>query len=145
MLESRIGDVIGQQELLRLPLGARVAEAAKRMAERHVGAVLVCEGETIQGIFTERDMLERVVAGNLSPDGTLLQDVMTNEPASIASEGTLLQAIFAMRERKTRHLLVTHGGEIDGIVSVHDLLRALVDASLEERQQFEDLWEGFPV
>jgi len=145
MLDSSIGDVIGQQELLRLPLGTSVAEAAERMAERHVGAVLVCEGKTIRGIFTERDMLERVVAANLSPGATRLQEVMTADPASIASEGTLLEAIFAMRERMTRHLLVTHGGEVDGIISVHDLLRAVVDASLEERKQVEDLWEGFPV
>ena len=145
MLDSRVGDVIGQQELLRLTLATSVAEAAKRMAERHVGAVLVCEGETIRGIFTERDMLERVVAGDRPPGATLLQEVMTANPASITSEGTLLEAIFAMRERMTRHLLVTHGGEVDGIVSVHDLLRAVVDDSLEERQQVEDLWDGFPV
>jgi len=145
MLESRIADVIGHQELLRLPFGTSVAEAAKRMTERHIGAVLVCEGEAVRGIFTERDMLERVVATDLPPGATLLQEVMTEDPASIASDGTLLEAIFAMRERLTRHLLVTHGDRVDGIVSVRDLLRAVVDASLQERQQVEDLWEGFPI
>ena len=145
MLDSRISDVIGRQELLRMPLDTNVAEAAKRMTERHVGAMLVCEGAAMRGIFTERDMLERVVATGFSPGTTLLRDVMTQDPASIASDGTLLQAIFAMREHLTRHLLVTHGGQVVGIISVRDLLRAVVDASLAERQQIDDLWDGFPV
>lgn len=145
MLDSKVADVIGKQELLRLPLDTSVAEAAKRMAERHVGAMLVCEGEAMCGIFTERDMLERVVAADLSPGATLLKDVMTPDPASIAAGDTLLDAIFAMKERLTRHLLVERGDEVVGIVSVRDLLRAMVDSRLEERQQVTDLWEGFPV
>ena len=145
MLDSKVADVIGKQELLRLPLDTSVAEAAKRMAERHVGAMLVCEGEAMRGIFTERDMLERVVAADLSPGATLLKDVMTPDPASIAAGDTLLDAIFAMKERLTRHLLVERGEEVVGIVSVRDLLRAMVDSRLEERQQFTDLWGGFPV
>ena len=145
MLDSKVADVIGKQELLRLPLDTSVAEAAKRMAERHVGAMLVCEGEAMRGIFTERDMLERVVAADLSPGATLLKDVMTPDPAGVAPDDTLLEAIFVMKERLSRHLLVQQGDQVIGIVSVRDLLRAVVDSRLEERQQFTDLWEGFPV
>lgn len=145
MLESRVIDVIGKQELLRLPPNTSVAEAAKRMAERHVGAMLVCEGEAMLGIFTERDMLERVVAADLPPGDTVLSEVMTPDPASIGAGETLLDTIFAMRERLTRHLLVRQGAEVVGIVSVRDLLRAVVESSLEERQRRDDLWEGFPV
>jgi len=50
-----------------------------------------------------------------------------------------------MKEQLTRHLMVKHGDEVIGIISVRDLLRVVVDLSLEERQQFTDLWEGFPV
>ena len=145
MLESKIADVIGKQELLRLSPDTSVAEAAKRMAERHVGAMLVCEGEAMRGIFTERDMLERVVAADLSPSSISLEEVMTPDPASIAADETLLQAIFAMKEHLTRHLLVTRGDDLIGIVSVRDLLRAVVDSRLAERQRFADLWDGFPV
>ncbi len=145
MLESKIGDVIGKQELLQLSAEASVAEAAKHMAQRHVGAMLVCEGEAMCGIFTERDMLERVVAADLSPGSTLLREVMTPDPASIAAQATLLQAIFAMKTHFTRHLLVRRGDDLIGIVSVRDLLRAVVDSRLEERQRFDDLWDGFPV
>ena len=145
MLESRVIDLIGNQELLRLPPDTSVAEAAKRMAQRHVGAMLVCEGEAMRGIFTERDMLERVVAADLSPGATLLKDVMTPDPASIAAGDTLLQAIFAMKERLTRHLLVEQDDQVIGIVSVRDLLRAVVDSRLEDSRRLDDLWDGFPV
>ena len=145
MLESKVADVIGKQDLLRLSADTSVAEAAKQMAAHHVGAMLVCEGEALRGIFTERDMLERVVAADLAPGATLLKEVMTPDPASIAAEETLLQAIFAMKERLTRHLLVTRGEDLVGIVSVRDLLRAVVESRLEERQRFDDLWDGFPV
>lgn len=145
MLNSTIGSIIGTQELLRLPTDTDVAEAAKQMSRRHVGAMLVYEGDRMCGIFTERDMLERVVAADLSPGATKLGDVMTPEPAAISAGDTVLQAVLAMKERLTRHLLVTRGEQIIGIVSVRDLLRAMVDAHLEDRQLFEDLWEGFPV
>ena len=145
MLESPVSDAIGEQDLLRLSPDTSVAMAAQRMAERHVGAMLVCEGETMQGIFTERDLLERVVAAGRTPAATLLEEVMTPDPASIGPGDSLLQAIFAMKERRTRHLLVKRDGEVVGIVSVRDLFRALVQASIEERQRLDDLWEGFPV
>lgn len=145
MLDSPVADAIGEQDLLRLSPDTSVATAARRMAERHVGAMLVCEGGTMQGIFTERDLLERVVAAGRPPETTLLVDVMTPDPASIGRSESLLQAIFAMKERRTRHLLVKHDGEVVGIVSVRDLFRALVQASIEERRRLDDLWEGFPV
>ncbi len=145
MLERKIAEVMGTQELLQLSPDTSVAEAAKRMAKHHVGAMLVCEGEAMCGIFTERDMLERVVAADLSPGSTLLKEVMTPDPASIAAHATLLQAIFAMKTHLTRHLLVRRGDDLIGIVSVRDLLRAVVDSRLEERQRVADLWDGFPV
>ncbi len=145
MLENKIADVIGRQSLLRLSPDTSVAVAARQMAEHHVGAMLVCEGDVMCGIFTERDMLERVVAANLSPGSTLLQDVMTPDPAAISESETLVQTIFAMKERRTRHLLVKRGDKVVGMISVHDLLRAVVDSSLAEQQQLDALWEGFPV
>ncbi len=145
MLENKVADVIERRDLLRLPPDTTVADAAKSMAEHHVGAMLVCEETDVRGIFTERDMLERVVAVGLAPKDTRLADVMTPDPASIADSEKLLAVIFAMKERRTRHLLVTHNDSVVGMVSVHDLLRVVVDSSLAERQRLDDLWEGFPV
>jgi len=145
MLQRKIVELIGDQELLRMPVEASVTEAAKRMAKRHIGAMLVCEGEEMCGIFTDRDMLERVVAAGLAPGETPLREVMTPDPVSIGPGGTVLEAIFTMKAQMTRHLLVKDGGRVVGIISVRDLLRSVVDENVEERQQFDDLWEGFPV
>ncbi len=145
MLQRKIVELIGDQELVRMPVDASVTEAAQRMASRHVGAMLVCEGEEMRGIFTDRDMLERVAAAGLPPADTPLREVMTPDPVSIGPGDTVLEAIFAMKSQMTRHLLVKDGGRVVGIISVRDLLRSVVDESVEERKQFEDLWQGFPV
>ena len=145
MLDSEIGDLIGRKRLLQMQPDSTVAEAATKMVDRHVGAVLVYEDTALRGIFTERDMLERVVAPNLSPGEVLLKEVMTLDPGSVDSRETLLQAISTMKERMTRHLLVKRGYEVVGIVSVSDLLRAVLDSSLDDRRLVDDLWEGFPV
>ena len=145
MLERKIVDLIGNQELQRMPVDANVADAAQRMAAHHVGAMLVCEGERMCGIITDRDVLERVVAAGLAPGDTRLAEVMTPDPVSIAPDDTVFQAIFAMKAQMTRHLLVKDRDRVVGIISVRDLLRSVVDESVEERQQFEDLWQGFPV
>ena len=131
--------------LLQLPPETSVRAAAELMAGRHVGAVLVTAADQLRGIFTERDSLERVVAAGLSPDNTALEAVMTEDPVSIGPDDSVLSAIFTMKEQRTRHLTVRDGGRVIGIISVRDLLRAVVDEKQESRHQLSDLWDGFPV
>lgn len=145
MLEQRIEDVLGPQTLLRMSADSSVTSAAKVMADHHVGAMLVSEGDEISGIFTERDLLERVVAPGLPAYSTPLRAVMTHSPASIAPQDTLLTAVISMRQHLTRHLLVKKAGEVVGIVSVRDILRAVVDTMTEDQQRLDHLWQGFPV
>ena len=145
MLDREIAGLIERQDLLRLAEETKVADAAKQMAARRVGAVLVCAGDCVTGIFTERDMLDRVVAAGLSPEGVALKKVMTPEPASIGPRDSVCSAIFAMKQQGSRHLTVKERGEILAIVSVRDLLRAVVEESVGNRQVLDDLWEGFPV
>ena len=145
MLDRKVSGLIEGQELLRLAGETTVIEAARQMSARHVGAILVCEADKVRGIFTERDMLDRVVAGGLSPDKAVLSDVMTPDPAFVGPGDTVRSAIFTMKQQRSRHLLVRHRGEVLGIVSVRDLLRSVVEESAENRQVLDDLWEGFPV
>ncbi len=145
MLKQEIADFITKQDILRMPPSCTVADTAACMAERHLGAVLVADGEKLHGIFTERDLLEKVVARNREPEDTKLVDVMTLDPAFVAPTDTILAAILAMKEQMSRHLLVRDGGRIVGIISVRDILRAIIVERTEDHQQFETLWEGFPV
>ena len=145
MLEQKIEDVLGMQTLLRMSADSSVTSAAKVMADNHVGAMLVSEGDEVCGIFTERDLLERVVAPGLPAYSTPLRSVMTGNPVSISPQDTLLSAVISMRQQLTRHLLVKRAGEVVGILSVRDVLRAVVDTMTEDQQRLDYLWQGFPV
>jgi len=146
MLDREIRSLIENQKLLHMAAGATVSDAAARMADAHVGAMLVCDGaDTVCGVFTERDALVRVVAAGLDPRTTSLGEVMTPDPAAVKPDDTVLSVIFAMKQHRSRHLLVKSGETVMGVVSVRDLLRSLVDDTLEERQILDDLWYGSPV
>lgn len=145
MLETEIKEIIGDQELLTMSRSTNIVDAAKAMARRRVGALLVMDGGKLAGIFTDHDMIERVVGAGMVPKETLLREAMTPDPVSITADDTALQAIFTMRDHGTRHLPVKDGSDLIGIVSVRDLLRSLVNQVINDNQRVEDLWEGFPV
>jgi len=120
MSRKIIPEVVHDQDLLQLPSSATVREAARRMRTRHVGAVLVVSGERLEGIFTERDVVNRVVAEGLDPDGTTLATVMTTNPDTIAPTDTAITALRRMQDGGYRHLPVVDHGHLVGIVSRRD-------------------------
>jgi CBS domain-containing protein len=115
-----IPDVVHDQDLLRLPPTATVREAAREMRARHVGAVLVVAAERLEGIFTERDVVNRIVAEGIDPDRTQLAEVMTRNPDTIGPNDTALEALRRMQDGGYRHLPVVDGGRLVGIVSRRD-------------------------
>ena len=114
-------------ELISLPASASVAEAAAVMAEREVGAVLVMtEDGLVAGIFSERDLLVRVVAGGLDPKATTLSLVMTRD-VKFVTPGTSSEAALAlMHLHRFRHLLVIDGPRVHGLVSMRDLVLQMI-------------------
>jgi CBS domain-containing protein len=139
-MERRIvPDVIGQQQLVMLPSSATVREAAICMSERQVGAVLVTRDGALEGIFTERDLLHRVVAPGRDPNGTHLVEVMTKNPDTIEADGYAIEALSRMSERGYRHLPVLDQGRLVGIVSRRDFLGEeiiLVEEEFGHEQRF---------
>jgi CBS domain-containing protein len=139
-MERRIvPDVIGQQQLVMLPSSATVREAAICMSERQVGAVLVTRDGALEGIFTERDLLQRVVAPGRDPNGTRLVEVMTKNPDTIEADGYAIEALSRMSERGYRHLPVLDQGRLVGIVSRRDFLGEeiiLVEEEFGHEQRF---------
>jgi len=116
------------KDLLTLDADAKLGDAAKRMAERVVGAVVVLEGERLAGILTERDILKAVATG-FEPDSRV-SDWMTRNPETIESDDTTDHAAALMIHGGFRHLPVVDAGEIKGILSIRDLMRvALEDRS----------------
>jgi CBS domain-containing protein len=119
-------DIVRGQSLCCLPPAATVREAAKLMAQRHVGAVMVTEGDRLVGIFSERDLSKKVVAAGADPDRVTLAQAMTPDPDTIAPEGTADDALRMMRDHGYRHLPVTRDGKVVGMVSVRDLYDAVL-------------------
>ena len=139
MQRKIVPDVIGQQQLVMLPSSATVREAAISMSERQVGAVLVTRDGALEGIFTERDLLHRVVAPGRDPNGTHLVEVMTKNPDTIEADDYAIEALSRMSERGYRHLPVLDQGRLVGIVSRRDFLGEeiiLVEEEFGHEQRF---------
>jgi CBS domain-containing protein len=103
---------------------ATALEAAQLMNERHIGSVLVVEGDKMVGIFTERDVLLRIVAAQRDPAATRLEEVMTSKVACAAPHTTLDEIRCVMRERRIRHVPVVDNDRVTGMISIGDLNKA---------------------
>lgn len=109
-------------EVARVTGEATVLDAATIMNERRIGCVMVMDGDRIAGIFTERDILCRVVAPRKDPASTKVADVMTSKVAVCSPDTTLDACRSAMTRNKLRHLPVVDGTRLVGIVSSGDIL-----------------------
>lgn len=120
-------DVVRDQTLVTLTSLAMVAEAAKLMAKRHMGAVLVVDRDRLVGIVTERDIAVRVVAAGRDPATTKVAAVMTPNPDTLKPTDTVRAALDLMAKGGYRHLPVKRGQKLVGMVSIRDLYRSVVD------------------
>ena len=127
MYETPVGKIMRRDVLLVAP-GTSVSEAAKRMAEHKVGAALVADDNGLAGIFTERDLLCRVVARGLDPKTTRITDAMTSDPETIHPDMPFGRALVVMQENGFRHLPVIEKGRPVGMISA----RHAMDPELEE-------------
>lgn len=100
-----------------------VCDAVTRMNERNIGALLVMNGERVAGIFTERDVLTRVVGRRADPAKTPVGEVMTRNVISIGPATTVQQAMMVVTKHRCRHLPVIEDGRLLGMVSSGDLMR----------------------
>lgn len=113
-----------------------VLVAVHRMNERKIGALLVAERGRPIGIFTERDVLVRVVAAGLDPRTTPVGEVMTRNPVVVEPTVTVSEAMFVISERRCRHLPVIDDSGLCGLISIGDLTSWLVR---DQQRTIEDL------
>lgn len=105
-----------------VPASLTVLDATRVMNDHKIGAVVVTRDERIVGIFTERDVLHRVVAEERPPRAVLVQDVMTSDVMCCFPESSLDEVRGVMKNRRIRHLpVVEQGGKVLGMVSIGDL------------------------
>ncbi len=134
-----VPDLVRDQDLATLTPEGTVREAVDLMRERRIGAVLITKAGGLVGIFTERDLLNRVVGERLDPDATKLSEVMTSNPDSIGPDDRCRVALDLMQSKGYRHLPVVHGEKIVGVISVRDLFNAVrkdLEHEVAEQQAF---------
>ncbi len=135
-----VPDIVNEQELCLLAPSDTVSAAVDLMTERKIGAVLIAEGGKLAGIFTERDVLHRVVKSRRDLEQTPLSEVMTANPQCVAPSDQALAALQIMSEKGFRHLpVVTQEGEIVGIVSIRDLYGAVLSELEEDVRQRDQM------
>ena len=130
----RICDLIKNQDTYQADIGQTVLETVRAMVERNIGAVPVLHNGQLVGIFSERDLMKRVVAEGRDPRTTSLAEAMTDDPLTISLNEELGNCMSVMRRNNFRHLPVCHEGKLVAMVSSRDIqLQDLTDKDDEAR------------
>ena len=129
---SRVRDIVCDRKLFHVDDGETVAAVARRMAELQVGAILVLSGGELRGVFSERDLMKRVVLERRDPERTPVRDVMSTGLATIDEEASIEDAMAQMEAHSCRHLPVMRGQDVVGFVSMRDLMHYEVARKTEE-------------
>jgi CBS domain-containing protein len=139
---ARVQDIVHDRELFHVGERETVADVARRMAELHVGAILVLEGEQLRGVFSERDLMKRVVLERRDPETTGVRDVMSTDVVSIDEEATVEQAMESMQAHNCRHLPVTRGQRVVAFLSMRDLMNFELARKTEELHHMQAYIHG---
>ena len=115
-------DLINAQDTHRVDVKQTVLEVAQAMVERNIGAVPVLRDGLLVGIFSERDLMKRVVVEGRDPRTARVEEVMTEDPLTVTPDESLETCMLLMRRHGFRHLPVCQSRELRGIVSLRDIL-----------------------
>jgi CBS domain-containing protein len=123
--------IIGDRNTTVVDPLASIADAARCMAERSIGAVPVVDGDRLVGVFSERDVLTRIVAAGRDPATTCVGDVMSTDLVVAEVNESYEACLGRMQQARVRHLIVLDNGRLAGIVSLRDVLAADIDEKEE--------------
>jgi len=129
---ASVQDIIHKRELFCVAENETVAQVARHMADLHVGAIVVLNGEKLRGVFSERDIMNRVVLEGRDPQTTPVGAVMSTDVVTVDELATLEDAMEAMHAHNCRHLPVTRGSHVVGFLSMRDLMNFELARKTEE-------------
>ncbi|MDF0490615.1 CBS domain-containing protein [Sphingomonas sp. H39-1-10] len=121
ILQTKSADVTA------VPRTTTVAEAARLLAEKRIGAVPVLDGDAVAGIFSERDVIHALAAQGAAALDNPVGDVMTAPAITVSRDEAVLGALSLMTRRRIRHLPVVEGGRMIGFISIGDLVKYRID------------------
>ena len=122
-----IGPLVAGRDVVVVDMAASVTQAARIMSDNQIGAVPVVDGERVAGIFTERDVMSRVVAAGVNPADTPVSTVMSTSLVVADVRDSHDVCLRRMQQARVRHLLVLDNGRLAGVLSLRDLLALELD------------------
>lgn len=123
-------------EVFAVGSDAAVIDAIRLMADKSVGAVLVMQGQRLVGIVSERDYARKVVLRDRASATTRVSEIMTAEVVTVDPGDSVEHCMQVMTERRFRHLPVVEGGTVKGVVSIGDLVKAVIE---DQRRDIDQL------
>jgi CBS domain-containing protein len=142
---ARISQIMSDRELYFVERHETVFDVARRMSELHVGAILVLENGNLCGVFSERDLMVRVVTTGRDPRAVTVGEVMTPNPATVDESATADEAMEIMHQHGCRHLPVLRGGKVVKMVSMRDLMYFDLERKAEEIRHMRDYIQSASV
>lgn len=130
------------REIISITADASVLDAIKMMADRAVGSLLVMQGDELLGIVTERDYARKVIVKGRSSKSTEVGEIMTAKVCTATIEDTVNSCMTVMTERRIRHLPVVDDGTVIGMISIGDLVQAIISDQQEEIEHLEHYISG---
>jgi len=130
-----LASLVKSQKIITLSPEATVHEASQKMAVHLVGSILVMEGDQLVGIFTERDLLNRVVAKDLDTKKTPLMQVMSKNVTTVPLSETVENCFRRMENTKCRHIPIVDGDRVVGVVTMRNILE-WITKEIEEENVF---------
>jgi CBS domain-containing protein len=129
-----VSQIIGRKgsRVVSVSREAPVLEAIRVMAEHHIGAVLVMEGEQLIGIASERDYARKVILQGRSSADTPVALIMTSPVVCVGPQDTLAECMAIMTEKHIRHLPVIEGERVIGVISIGDLVKETMEEQKQE-------------
>lgn len=144
-MRKSIGNLVINRKLLVAKPGDSVLSVVKRLKAANFGAVPVVKDGLLVGIFTERDLLKRVVAAGKNTKTLAISKVMTKNPVTAIPRLTVIEGLEVMRQHKCRHLPIVDGGKLIGIVSQRDIITAILEMKEEEIDDLKQLLDLLPI
>jgi CBS domain-containing protein len=129
---AQVRDIVLNRVLFHVEESETVAAVAQKMADVHVGAIVVLRDGSLQGVFSERDLMLRVVLQRLDPETTPVRTVMSTHLTTVEESDSLEEAMEAMHRHNCRHLPVTRVGKVVGFLSMRDLMDFRLERQTEE-------------
>lgn len=122
--------------------GASVFDAMKLMAEKGVGALIVREGERVVGVISERDYARKVILEGRSSPTTEVREIMTSHVLYAGPDHTVEECMAVMTDKRVRHLPVLDAGRLMGVISIGDLVKAIISEQQFRIEQLEKYISG---